>query len=213
MLRAVALALAGLSCAGLSIALASTGCFTAPPADLSVPGLARPTILHDAVVPPTDEIIAQLPPEFIVPVQFGTPDETYSWDVFVDYDPCPGGDCQSPTPPVQYKHDLTASPSILDGGVTIIDFSLNGALDPTTCHRVDFLVAHAFNQTTGAGVPSLHTWDSVGGDIATWFYNAGGGPGGCPVYDAGPLEDGAFPPAEAASDALPIVPESGAGDL
>ena len=50
------------------------------------------------------------------------------------------------------------------------------------------------------------------GDLVTWFYNAGGGPNGCPVYDAGSVQDGAFPPAEAGADALPIIPESGTDD-
>ncbi len=208
MLRSLAFGFAAFSCAGLSIAVAaSTACFSAPPATLPAPALTRPTILHDAVVPPTDEILPTLPAEFVVPVQLDSADETFAWDVFVDYDPCPGGGCQTPTPPTLYTPNATPTPGTVDGGVTIVDFSLTGDLDPSQCHRIDFLVAHAFDPN------SPHTWDSVGGDIVTWFYNAGGGPEGCPLYDAGALEDGAFPPAEAATDALPVVPESGAGDL
>jgi len=77
-------------------------------------------------------------------------------------------------------------------------------LDDSLCHRIDFLVAHQFDPG------SAHTWDSVGGDIVSWFFNPGGNPNGCPLYDAGALQDGAFPSADTGADGLPVVPESGA---
>jgi hypothetical protein len=154
--------------------------------------------LHDAVVPPSVQILSELPGQFIVPVALDDPNASFSYDVFVDYD-----SIQNPTPLI-YPQALQASPAALDGGVMLVSFKLDpasSALDPSRCHVIEFLVAHAFNPS------APHTPDAVGGDIVGWSYNPGGGPSGCPVYDAGALQDGAFP--EAASDGLPVIPESG----
>jgi hypothetical protein len=87
-----------------------------------------------------------------------------------------------------------------------VGFELVTKPDPSLAHRIDFLVGHSFS------VQAPHTWDSVGGDIVTWTYNPGGSASGFPLYDAGALQDGAFPPADAPSDGVLITPESGAGD-
>jgi hypothetical protein len=207
MFRFMAIGLAAAACGSLAFAMATTSaCVTAPPPELPQLAAQRPTILHDAVVPPTDQILAQLPTEFVVPVQLGDPDQSFEWDVFVDYNPCadPNG-CQ-PTPPAIYPQLVQPTAGSLDGGVALVSFAASTDLDPSLCHRIDFLVAHQFDPG------SAHTWDSTGGDIVSWFYNAGGGPNGCPVYDAGKVQDGAFPPVEAGGDALPVIPESGTGD-
>jgi hypothetical protein len=99
---------------------------------------------------------------------------------------------------------FTPSPATLDGGVVVIDFDPPTDLDPSRCHTIDFLVAHQF----APGLP--HTPDSVGGDIVTWTYDPGGAiPCSLLVYDAGSVQDGAFPPTDAGAEALPAVPESG----
>jgi hypothetical protein len=196
------LCVACVSCAGLvAAALASTACITAPPPDLPQQVVHRPTILHDAVSPPPDEILAELPMEFIVPVEIDSPDESFQWDVFVDFD-------QVVAPnPVLYPTTVLPSAATIDGGVALQDFALTASnLDPTRCHRIDFLVAHAFDST------SAHTWDSFGGDIVSWVYNPGSNQAGCPLYDAGSLEDGAFPPPDAPVDVLPVVPDSDVPD-
>jgi hypothetical protein len=210
MLRSFVLASAAVACAGIAVAIAlNAGCISAPPPDLPVPVLQRPTILHDAVEPPETEILTTLPSEFIVPVLLASPDETFQWDAFVDYQPCTGLDCPSETSPYVGPTTVTPTPGTLDGGVYLAHFDPPPAVlvDPTQCnHTIQFLVAHAFN-----GPNALHTPDSIGGDIVTWNYSPGGSTTSC-VFDAGALQDGAFPPADAATDGVPVVPESGGGD-
>jgi hypothetical protein len=203
MLRFHLIGLAAATCACAAIALAAaTACITAPPPDLAQPGVHRPTILHEAVQPPPDQILAELPPEFAVPIELDDPNQSFQWDVFLDYDP----NVLSNSKPLLYPQTVQPTPGTVDGGILLVDFfpsDSNGVPpDPSLCHRIDFLVAHAFNES------SPRTWDSVGGDIVSWLYNPGD-PAGCPVYDAGALQDGAFPAPEASPDALPIVPESG----
>jgi hypothetical protein len=202
MLRFVVLGFVAAACGGLAVALvSSTACVVAPPPELPELPEERPTILHESLVPPSDQILVELPGQFLVPVELVDSNQSFQWDVFVDYNPCVGASCP-PTAPALYPTTVPAGPDTLDGGVVIVPFSL-GPLDPSLCHRIDFLVAHQFDPG------SARTWDSVGGDIATWIYNPGGQPNGCPIYDAGAFQDGAFPPSDAG---LPIVPESGTGD-
>lgn len=168
--------------AGLTLA---TACITLAPRDLPQSVAQGPTILRYAVVPPTDEILTALPLQgFVVPVQLDEPSASFAWEVFVDYDP----DAGTGTTPVLVA-DQNDSP--VDGGISLVDFTL-GPLDPSQCHVIEFLVAQAFDTT------SSHTSDGPGGDIVTWFYNAAGGPGSCPVYDAGPAQaQGGAGPVEA----------------
>jgi hypothetical protein len=204
MLRFVALGLAAAACGCLAATvLASAACITAPPPQLPEVAGHRPTILHDAVVPPTDVVLAGLPQEFVVPVQLDDPNESFEWDIFVDYNPCADPSSCQETQPIGGVHGVTPTPGTLDGGVALVSFTAPTDLSTTQCHRIDFLVAHQFDPG------SAHTWDSVGGDIVTWFYNPGGSPGGCPIYDAGSVQDGAFPPPDGGAEALPAVPESG----
>jgi len=170
-------------------------CVTATPPDLPEPPLRRPTILHSAVVPPEDQPLAEWPSDgqFLVPVEVDAPNVGFYYDVFIDFDPITGsGMVIAPQP-------VAPDPDKLDGGIQEVSFQIPTPPDPAFCHRVEFLVANAFNAR------SPHTPDSIGGDVATWWYTAGGGPDGCPSYDAGALEDGAFP-SDAAADALPSVP-------
>jgi hypothetical protein len=207
MVRVMATGLFAAAAGCLALALGTvSACVTAPPPALPQLTTERPTILHEAVVPPTDQILSELPSEFIVPVELEDPDESFEWDVFVDYNPCAEpSNCLQPTPPTIFPRLVPPSPGTLDGGVTLVSFSstyLTG-LDPSLCHRIDFLVAQEFD-------PGLaYTWDSTGGDIVTWFFNPGGNPNGCPVYDAGKFQDGAFPSVDEGVDGLPLVPESG----
>ncbi len=70
----------------------------------------------------------------------------------------------------------------LDAGIALNSFLLPETLDPLICHKIAFL---------------------LGADSATWTYV----PQTCVTYDAGALQDGAFP--EASLDALALAPESG----
>ena len=196
--RPLRVALTATACASLGIGAALSGaCFTAVPPDLPQLPLQRPTILHSSVVPPDDAILTELPQfgEFLVPVQLNGPSESFEWRVFIDYDPV---DNRSFAAEGQ-------GGGAEDGGVFFVSFTLSPTdLDPTLCHTIQFLVGHSFDPR------GPHTFDSVGGDIVSWIYNAGGGPNGCPEYDAGALQDGAFP--DAPSDGLPVLPtEAGGG--
>jgi hypothetical protein len=191
-------ALLALGCAAAAAgALETVACVIAPPPDLPVPPIHRPTILHDAVLPPADVVLTQLPAQgFVVPVLLEDPNESFCSRVFVDFDPYnnPAAlfpECQGPTP------------QTANGGVVLVDFSLDSVtLDPSFCHRIEFLVAAEFNEA------SPHTPTSIGGDSVTWLYNAAGGDG-CPLYDAGALGDAGFSMPDAPIDGLPIAPESG----
>ncbi len=166
-------------------ALAAEACFTAPPPNLPELTDPRPTILTDAVQPP-EGTLAAWPTEFIVPVQVDLSNETFVYNVFVDY--LVNQEPQRVGPPT------SSGP---DGGPALVKFSLQQP-DTAFCpHRIEFLVAEGFNMA------SQHTPNSFGGDIATWSY-VNGGAGACPAYDAG---DGAFP--DVAADGLLVVPESG----
>jgi hypothetical protein len=194
--RAALLAAAASAC--LAAAIASLpACLASPPPDLPKVPPHRPTVLHDAVVPPSDQILTQLPADntFIVPVVLEDPNEFFEWDVFVNYE-------DNSTGPTIIPQPQNGSPATADGGVVPVSFQLleRNFLDPAACNRIEFIVAHQFNQS------SEHTPDSTGGDIVTWLYSAGG-PSACiPTYDAG---DGAF--FEAAPDGLPVAPQDGGG--
>jgi hypothetical protein len=123
MFRFIAIGLVAAACGCFAFALATTSaCVTAPPPELPQLAAQRPTILHDAVVPPTDQILAQLPEDFIVPVQLDDPDQSFEWDVFVDYNPCADPNSCQPSPPAIYPQLVQPTPGTLDGGVALISF-------------------------------------------------------------------------------------------
>jgi hypothetical protein len=187
-----AVALAAVVSAGMGAA-AVVACITAPPPELPTIPARRPTILHASVVPPPDQILSVWPATgltFDVPVELEDSTQPFLWSVFVDYDPL------TARQPILLSNGPTPAPP--DGGPTIVSFLLD-APDPAFCHRIDFVVANSFTTSF------RRTPDGVGGDIVSWLYNAGGGPNGCPVYDAGPVQDGAFPP-DAPADGLPVTP-------
>jgi hypothetical protein len=186
-------ALLATGCACLAAAFASlAACLTAPPPDLPALPAHRPTILHDAVVPPTDQVLTQLPADgFIVPVVLEDPNEYFFWNVFVNYP-------EVPNP--AFGGFQPATPETLDGGVFLEPFNAPEVDDPTACNRIEFIVAHQFNRS------SPHTPDSTGGDIVTWLYSTAGAAACLETYDAG---DGAFIDADAAADGLPVAPQEG----
>ena len=208
MSRSLVFGLAAAAGACLAVgALVSTACITAPPPELPAEIEHRPTILHESLVPSTTNVLAQLPTGgFIVPILLEDPNESFWWEVFVDYNSCtdpPNCTAATPSEPPG-AHYVSPTPGTLDGGVVEVSFTLPADVDPTQCHRIDFYVAHAFSATSPV------TFDPIGGDSAGWIYWPEGVPCTLIVYDAGALQDGAFPPADAAPDSLPVVPESGA---
>jgi hypothetical protein len=147
-------------------------CITPPP-EWTNPPPTRPVILDDEVEPPLTQLLQTLPEGgFIVPVLVADPLETFSYSIFVDYDPD--------------NNPGQASLGVVSPGSTqyTVKFQAPLQLTAAACHRLDFLVMHDFARLTdGAVLP--HTPDSVGGDQITWFYLPGGSPNGCPGYDAG----------------------------
>ena len=186
-------------------ALVVGACITASPPSLSTT-LRRPTIVFGSVVPAPDGIVSQIPHGgFSVPVELGGPNQPFFFDVFIDFDPI------AHSAPKIYPQEVLPTASTAGGGVVVVAFDLDPAspdLDPAYCHRIEFLVAHGFNTNP----PSPHTPDSIGGDSVSWLYSGAGGGDGCPLYDASALGDSGWPTDAAATDGLPVVPESGGGD-
>jgi hypothetical protein len=178
-------------CAALfAPAFVSVGCLTTPPADLPASPMHRPTILHDGVSPPDDQLLIEWPPDdtFVVPVQLDDPNQVFRYDVFVDY-----------------NGSSTALPSYvgagqgqagIDGGIVTVPIPLQPPAPVQSCHRIEVLVVHDFAMANGA--PLFHTPDMVGGDSVVWFYTPSGGLDGCAIYDAGPFQDGPSSPPVAA---------------
>jgi hypothetical protein len=182
--------------AGAALVVASQGaCITTPPPDLLTES-SRPTILHDSVMPPVNEPLVTWPLQPVVPVQLNAPDQQFYWVVFVDY----SYNATSGTSPGLVKPPTleVASASDVDGGVVLVSFTLEpGALDLSVCHQIEFIVAQSFESDDHTPV------QPPGGDDVIWNYVPGGGPE-CPLYyDAAEFGDGAFPPADAPSNALP----------
>ncbi|HLK37000.1 MAG TPA: hypothetical protein VKU41_09645 [Polyangiaceae bacterium] len=177
----------------------AAACVTTPPPDLPKVSQPPPTILHGSVVPPADLILSTWPAEFDVPLEIYDPSASFAWEAFVDYDPT------SNTSPLTGQ--TVGPPIAVDAGVYVQAFHLGQPSDLGFCHRIEFDVARGFDTTSG----SPHTPNSLGGDSIVWFYNAGGGPNGCPVYDAGDVQDGGgFPASDGPVDGLAVVPGPGA---
>jgi hypothetical protein len=176
-------------------AAAVSACITVPPPDLPEPRLVGPTALHNSVVPP-EGILLTWPPDatFIVPVKMDNPTETFVYNVFTDYYDVPPGTQSYPQ-----RVASGGGPNAPDGGISLMMFMLKAPKTSTCPHRIDFVVAHQFNQN------SDRVWDNYGGDIVTWSYYPSGEPV-CSDYDSG---DGSFP--EASFDGFPLPPEVGGG--
>jgi hypothetical protein len=188
-------------------ALATAACIVAPPPDLPPQYVHRPTILHDSVVPPANEILtaSQLPDSgeltFLIPIQLDDPSAPFLWRMFIDYNYDPSSVPQEPDTGGQFQPTI----STLDGGTVVLSVTVafqDGKLATPYCHRIEFVVAYGFS--------APHTPDSLGGDTVTWLYNGAGGSDGCPLsYDGSALGDGGWSMADAPVDQLPVVPESG----
>jgi len=189
----VAAALAAAAACGAAAIAGIAACLTAPPADVGTSTNERPTIIHDAVYPP-EGLIAQWPIDnrFLVPVQLPGPTSSCFWS---DFDQDTELGTQQPL-----DINTQCTTSVMDGGVAVQDFQIKQPVDGH-CHVFKFVVAHNFS---AEGLP-----DSIGGDLVKWEYEP---PNAfCNFYDAGPLQDGAFPQ-DAGSDGLLIPPESGPSD-
>jgi hypothetical protein len=159
------------------------GCLTTPPSDLAPTLEPPPTVLHDALIPPDDQLLSQWPLDdmFIIPVRLDGPNQHFAYDVFIDDDGS--------------RHALPVwmgtggGQSGIDGGVVLIPIPLQPP-PPTTaaCHRIEVLVVDGF-ATSEAGATLFRQPDSIGGDNVVWFYTPSGGLDGCETGDSGP--DGA----------------------
>jgi hypothetical protein len=157
-------------------------CVTALPPTLPAAPIHRPTIVHDALVPPADLPLTEWPAdgEFIVTVQVD-PNQAFQWSVFEDYDPT------NPTNSLYFRNpsQVQAPP---DGGLALVPFVIPSLPQDGLCHRIDFVVSTlvSINGVSLANYIALVHSPGLDGDIATWLYV---GPTGCPSYDAGvPLD-------------------------
>ncbi|MGO9836190.1 MAG: hypothetical protein ACLP1X_18470 [Polyangiaceae bacterium] len=194
--RAFALMLlAAAAASAVACALAVAACITAPPPDLPQLPPQRPTVLHDAVIPP-EGLLYDWPSDntFTVPVQVDVQSPAFYYNVFVDY---------SAVTQQALQEFSGMGPGLVDGGVTLVSFPLSPPDTPTCPHTIDFLVANGFNPSISSFTPEA-VGNAGGGDIVTWSYFPNGSQGGCPAYDAG---DGVFP--DVLVDGLLVTPESG----
>jgi hypothetical protein len=179
---------------GAGVSGAVSACITAPPPDLPVLPARGPRILHDDVKPPTSAFLTGLPGDgqFLVPVEVSNPAQLIAWRVYVDF--YPGIDNMRFATPAEQSF---STPPSVDGGPTIISFSLSPTdlIDPTACHLIQFYVADSFTGTAPTA------GDNLGVDGVSWFYMPNG-TNGCFEYDAG---DGAAE--DAGIDALPLTPD------
>jgi hypothetical protein len=177
----IVVALAAGICLAGAIAVTSA-CLTDPPPDLPSGSNQGPEIITDALVPPG---------EFTVWPGDGT------FKVFVrNVDP---NKClYSVTMDGVLKVPCQRCGQVVSNGVVEIDLFGLPILDPLTCSQpITVYVATGFigSQCTA--------YDDGQGDTATWLYS----PLTCLVYDAGSVQNGAFP--EGSPDGLLVVPESG----
>jgi hypothetical protein len=201
-LRSLALATAG--CACLVAAIVTGACVVAPPAELPPALVHRPTILHGSVVPP-----AYLPlttwtsdTQFIVPVELDDVNESYIWEVYVDYD----GDPFSS--PANAPVTVAPGPGTVNGGISLVEFQLGPAPpydDLRLCHVIEVLVARAQTFPTDSNHrPAYHAL--VDYDSVAWTWTPAAG---CNEFTI----DSGSQATDAAGDALPVPPfEAGPGD-
>jgi hypothetical protein len=185
--------------AALTAAVAVASCITGPPPDPPQPPAIGPTIIQDAVQPPNNEYLTELPATFEVPVRVTDPNRPIACNVFIDFYP---GTNNTAGTTIGCPPTLPA----LDGGPTILSFSLSAAaltangLDPSLCHAIQCFVGDSPFARMSAHTPG----DSLGADSVTWQYTPNG-PGSCAEFDAG---DGAFPPDGLSDGGLQLTPDA-----
>jgi hypothetical protein len=173
----------------LASSAAIASCITGPPSEPPQPPVLLPQIIQNAVMPPANQFVTELPDAFVVPVRVFNPNIPIACSVFVDFDPgmfnavAPVASCGPMFPALAVEAGVTnlqftLTPEMLAGGHTSV-------LDPNTCHTIQCFVAESFSSV------SPHTpFTVLGADSVTWQY-APNGPGACTTqFDAG---DGAFP--------------------
>jgi hypothetical protein len=177
--RAVVGALVILAVGLLRIGL-GVGCLTTPPSGLAPTLEPPPTVLHDALIPPDDQLLSQWPLDnmFIIPVRLEGPNQHFAVDVFIDDD---GSHRALPV-----WIGTGGGQSGIDGGVVLMPIALQPP-PPTTaaCHRIEVFVVDGF-ATSEAGATLYGQPDSIGGDSVVWFYTPTGGLDGCETQDSGP---------------------------
>jgi hypothetical protein len=185
--RAQAAVLA-MAAAGCAVGGGVASCVTSSPADVPQPPQLGPVIVQNSVMPAASVYLTAIPPDFIVPVRVFDPTLPIACHVFIDF-------------------NIGVLPSVpcvvqpgLDGGITLAQFTVGvtEVFDPGICHTIQCFVANSFEDISPY-TPST----SLGADSVTWQYTPNG-PGGCDEFDGG---DGAFPPADAPTDRLPLTPE------
>ncbi len=171
----------------LSIAGALSGgavlsaCLLADPGPTLPQPQNLPPFIESLNVQPQPEqvvtIVPSAPLTFTVPIVQVDPTKTYTWRVWVDYDPNASSD---------FENTGTGT-----GAEQAASFQIDSAVfSGEGCHTIQFIVAYAFESDNHD--PSGHTPVSPpGGSGVSWFYSPGGDLAGCPEYSS--EVDASFP--------------------
>jgi hypothetical protein len=174
-------ALAASSSIAMWIAWGLAACVLAEPAtELPQAAHRRPTILNGSAAPPTNAVLGTMPREFVVLVELSDPFSTFSWALFVDYNPVSDpGPANNGTSSFGTENVDERSLRILRAkpGLSVPDID--------HCHVIELVVAEV-----DAGFPQgTHSPPDLKSDSITWFYSPGGDMAGCPGLDASTLID------------------------
>ncbi len=166
-----------------SFALLAACILADAPPTIEVPAPQRPVIVNAAAIPKLGEIIDD--PRslvFAVTVEVDS-DQPLRYLVLIDFDEL--------NPKFPSPSSLEPTPGISRRTVEF-DYT-QGALDPTTCHKIRLVVALEFDRDTPYAPKK-----PPGGDVADWIYQPRGV--SCGTYDAGPLPEAGSDAADGAAD-------------
>ncbi|MEO7110225.1 MAG: hypothetical protein ABI183_07305 [Polyangiaceae bacterium] len=143
------------------------------PADLPLPAIRRPTILHGQVAPSAAVPLGEFPVGgFVVPLEIPDPTQSVTWSAFLDLDLSSGanpGPAHIETETIQGSSDAP--------NIAYVNFTPPAPRAGTgNCHTIHFVVA--LGTSTDDIDPNLS-------DTIDWQIVPGGNPGGCTTYDGG----------------------------
>ncbi len=120
-----------------------------------------------------------------MPVELADPTIEFRYASFIDYNPLTGDGLVEEAATSVYEVSNNSSNTV--GRTRTVTITIPQPLETDRCHTIEVVVAlRLASDGDLTGDPKLrHTPLAPGGDIATWFYNPSGDPGGCPSLDAG----------------------------
>lgn len=152
-----------------------------PVPELQKPIRRAPNINKTELFPDNTRPLLELPSQFVIPVRVADPGQSFEWAFFVDYD------LANPNNGFLDDDVVPGSPTGPDVHNIQIDTTQFPSIDPTRCHRFEFIATLRFRRR--------HEADPNISDSVSWWYVPEGS-GGCGLYDAA-----ALPPLDAGTDA------------